>query len=219
MDPSQRSTGRLLPPQPRRAFRLGQRAARGPDLRGQGPVPYQGSPHRLRPPGLAQDPRPGEADGGGGEAPAGGRCRHGRTHALRRALLQPDRRERALRRARQRQRAGAHPRRVVERIGRGGGGQARRFRHRLGLRRLGAHPGQLLRHPRPAPDLGSGVARRRGAVRPELRCRGLVRARCRRVREGRPRAPRGSQEDGQAKAPADRRAMPSRSSIPRSPRR
>ena len=111
-------------------------------------------------------------------------------HALRRALLQPDRRERALRHAGQRQCAGPHARRLVERIGRGGGGRARRFCARHRLRRLGAHPRQLLRHHRTAADARARFARGGGAVRAELRRRRLVRARCRHPRDGRPRAAR-----------------------------
>ena len=62
--------------------------------------------------------------------------------------MEPDRRERALRHAGQRQRAGPRSRRILERFGGGGGGGARRFRARQRHRRLGAAAGQLLRHPR-----------------------------------------------------------------------
>ena len=75
---------------------------------------------------------------------------HHRQDHLRRILLQRRRHERALRHADQRARAGAHSRRLVERIGGGDRGRRLRLRARLRHRRLGPHPGfalRALRHP------------------------------------------------------------------------
>ncbi len=95
-------------------------------------------------------------------AAAGGQDQDGRTR------LWPDRRECLVRHADQSGRAGPLPRRLLLRVGRGGRGRARRHRHGVGHRRVGAHPGILLRHLRHPPVLGRGQPDRRLPARAGL---------------------------------------------------
>src|SRR5208337_3947599 len=92
-------------------------------------------------------------------------------------LRHPDQSERARTRAR----------RLIERLGRGGGRRARRFRAGHRHRRIGAHPGELLRHFWHPSDPWAALPRRRGRAGTELRHRGMVRTRSRDPGARRPR--------------------------------
>ena len=115
-----------------------QRPARRPHLRGEGHLRHRRPEDRLRQSRLAAHARAGGAHRARGAAAA--RCRRARRRqdAHRGDGVEPDRRERALRHAGQRQRAGPRAGRLVERLGGGGGGGARGFRDRQRHRRLGA---------------------------------------------------------------------------------
>ena len=65
----------------------------------------------------------------------------------------------------------ARARRVIERVGRGGGHRGSRRGLRQRHRRVDPYPGRLLRHRRPQDHLGQGAARRRVAAVAELRHR------------------------------------------------
>ena len=136
---------------------------------------------------------PAQRNRRGGAASARRRRRSRRQDPLRRALLQPDRRECALRHAAERECAGPRAGRIVERVGGRGRGRAGRFRARHRLRRLDPHSGELLRHHRAASDARARLGQGRAAVRPELRRGRLVRARYPPVRKGRRRVARRRQ--------------------------
>ena len=94
--------------------------------------------------------------GGGGAAARGRRRDHGqdRDHRIR---LFPSRQDPQPARSR------AHARRLVERLGRGGGGAHGARRHRLADQRLGDPPGRVLRRGRLQADAWADPAQRRAA--------------------------------------------------------
>ncbi len=160
------------------------RPAGGAFLRGEGHVRREGTAHGFRQSG---DPGTGRT-GGGFERDDRQTARCGRAirgqDAMRRADLLADGPERALPTADQSGGAGPGDRRIVERIGGGGGGRAVRFRHRLRHRRLDPRAGKFLRAVRAQAD--AWRHRARSCLRPcaEFRHVRLVRARCGDLRQG-----------------------------------
>ena len=121
-------------------------------LRGQGFVRHCRPRHRRRQSGLARAAFACRAH----RARRAGACRcrrrHGGQDPHRRALARHFRRECPLRHSDQSERAGTSAGRFLQRLGGSGGRRSRRFRARHRHRRIGAHPGKLLRHLRHPSD-------------------------------------------------------------------
>ncbi len=152
----------------------GQRTAVRPEFRGEGPVRRRRQHHDLRQSRLGEHPCGGERDRSGGDrAVAGGRPA-GRQDQDGGTRLRPDRRERLAGHPGQSARAGPVSRRLELRLGRRGGRRTGRLRARLRHRRLGAHPGKLLRPVRHPPEPRRGQPGRRLPAGTELRHLRLV---------------------------------------------
>ena len=134
-----------------------------------------GSHDDLRQSRLGEHPRRGDRDRAGRDGASAGGRPAGRQDQDRGTGLRPDRRECLAGHADQSARARPVSRRVELRLGRRGRRRTGRFRARLGYRRLGAHPGQLLRPVRHPPQPRRGQPGRRLPAGAELRHLRLVR--------------------------------------------
>ena len=152
----------------------------------------------------------------GGAAPA--RCRRDldRQDHHRRGFARHRRRERVLRHAGQRPRAGPGAGRLVLGLGRRGRRRALRYRARHRHRRLGAGAVELLRPLRHPPDAWPSRRFRHDAAGAELRHDRLVRPRCRDLRPGLERHARRGDPVGPARSSDHRGRRLSPLPIPRS---
>ena len=152
-----------------------QRTAVRPQLRREGPVRHRRRHHHLRQSRLGEHARGRQRDRPGGDRAAAGGRPAGRQDQDRGTRLRSDRRERLAGHAAQPARARPVPRRLELRLGRRGRRRPGRFRARLRHRRLGAHPGQLLRPVRHPPEPRRGQPGRRLPAGAQLRHLRLVR--------------------------------------------